>query len=454
MNTNELLMEWSNLSLEEIEARLQAAAAPGEGARDLAPASAGAQDAVDRIFGPEEAEELRALAAQPQARGLLPSVVLLPGIMGSQLASVRGVTKLLWINPMIFLKGESSYLELNEDGTDDRHPEIEAVATAVEKMTYLKIALTLRREVDLYEFPYDWRRPIEESADLLHRTLERWSDGDPDRKFTLVGHSMGGIVSRAYLARHPQDARRRIERVIMHGSPQFGAAQTIQNLIEGNRMMSIAGFLNSDNNTRRLLLNLPSVYQILPPPPDLFPGTRPYPADWDLYDADAWRLDGIRQDYLNAARDFHELLAGVKDSEAAEVEVIQIAGCNLETMVEARRRSTDGDRWELEPMWMEEGPDSGDGTVPLWSALLPGATFYYVQEVHRDLPKNRDVRRATVELIHGGIPDLPTELPKAKFGLFGRDALEPAEVEAERLRRELETGNAGEEELANLFFAF
>ena len=176
MNTNELLMEWSNLSLEEIEARLQAAAAPGEGARDLAPASAGAQDAVDRIFGPEEAEELRALAAQPQARGLLPSVVLLPGIMGSQLASVRGVTKLLWINPMIFLKGESSYLELNEDGTDDRHPEIEAVATAVEKMTYLKIALTLRREVDLYEFPYDWRRPIEESADeviaLINRRLK------------------------------------------------------------------------------------------------------------------------------------------------------------------------------------------------------------------------------------------------------------------------------------------
>ncbi|MEJ2208838.1 MAG: hypothetical protein P8129_07360, partial [Anaerolineae bacterium] len=252
MNTNELLMEWSSLSLEEIEARLQAGAGGVEGERGLAPASAGAQDAVDELFGPEEAEELRALAAQPQARGLQPSVVLLPGIMGSQLASVRGVTKLLWINPMLFVKGESSYLELNDDGSGDRHPEVEAVATALEKTVYLKIGLALRREVDLFEFPYDWRRPIEESADVLHRTLERWSDGDPNRKFILVGHSLGGIVSRAYLARHPHDAVRRIERIILQGSPQFGAAQTIENLYEGNRMMSIAGLLNRENDLRRL----------------------------------------------------------------------------------------------------------------------------------------------------------------------------------------------------------
>lgn len=458
MNTNELLMEWSSLSLEEIEARLQAAAVPGgEDERGFGPAdaaaSAGSQDAVEQLFGPQEAAELRTLAAQPAARGLRPAVVLLPGIMGSQLASVRGVTKLLWINPMLFVRGESSYLELNDDGTGDRHPEIEAVATAIEKMTYVKIGLALRREVDLYEFPYDWRRPIEENADLLHRTLERWAGGDPDRQFTLVGHSMGGIVSRAYLARHPQDARRRVERLIMHGSPQFGAAQTIQNLYEGNRLMSIAGFLNSDNDPRRFLLNLPSVYQLLPAPPDLFPGHRPYPADWDLYEATAWRLAGIRQDYLDAGRAFHEMLAGLGQGQASEVEVIQIAGCHLETMVEARRRFTPDDRFNLEPLWMEEGPDSGDGTVPLWSAVLPGATIYYVQEVHRDLPKNRSVIEATLELIHSGTPALPTELPEPRFGLFGRDALEPAEVEAERLRRKLEAGSADEEELSKLFFA-
>lgn len=451
MNTTELLIEWSNLSLEEIEARLLSAGEAGE--RGFAPASAGAQTAVDQLFGPQEAEDLRALAAQPQARGLLPAVVLLPGIMGSQLTSVRGVTKLLWINPMLFLKGESSYLELNQDGSGDRHPEVEVVASALEKMTYVKIGLALRREVDLYEFPYDWRRPIEWNADLLHRCLERWADGDPGKKFTLVGHSMGGIVSRAYLARHPRAAEQRVARMVMHGSPQFGAAQTIQNLYEGNRMMQIAGLLNGANDARRLLLNLPSVYQLLPAPPDLFPSHRPYPANWDLYDAASWRLEGIRQDYLDAGRRFHQLLVGDGQAGAAQVEIVQIAGCHRKTMVESPRRFTPDDRFELQPLWMEEGEDSGDGTVPLWSSILPGATIYYVQEKHRDLPKNRDVMNATLELIHEGTADLPSELPEPEFDLFGGAALQPTDLEAEDLRQRLEDGSAGEEELSNLFFA-
>lgn len=448
MNTNELLIEWSSLSLEEIEARLQA-----EGARELTPLAAGTEPALEQLFGPEEAEALRDLAAQPEARGLRPAVVLLPGIMGSQLTSVRGITKLLWINPKVFLRGESSYLELNEDGSRDLHPEIEVVGTALEKMTYLKIALTLRREVELYEFPYDWRRPIEWSGDLLHRCLERWADGDPEKQFTLVGHSLGGLVSRAYLALHPRAAEQRVSRLIMHGSPQFGAAQTIQNFYEGNRLMEIAGLLNSDNKLRHFLLNMPSAYQLLPAPPELFPGLRPYPANWDLYDASAWRLEGVRQDYLDAGRRFHQLLAGLDQPDAAQVEIIQIAGCHLETMVEAQRRFTPEDRFELQPLWMEEGADSGDGTVPLWSSVLPGATVYYVQEVHRDLPKNGDVIEATLALVHDGPANLPTDLPEPRFSLFGREALDPVEVEAERLRQRLEAGNATEEDLSKLFFA-
>jgi pimeloyl-ACP methyl ester carboxylesterase len=453
MNTNDLLVEWSNLSLAEIEARLQA----GSGAHETSPAPAGdwaRGDALNQLFGPEEAEELRVLAAQPAAHGLGPAVVLLPGIMGSQLASVRGVTKLLWLNPLLFLHGESSYLELSEDGSRDLHPETEVVATALEKTTYLKIALALRREVKLYEFPYDWRRPIEWNGNLLHRCLERWANGNPDRKFTLVGHSMGGIVSRAYLALHPRAAEQRVARVIMHGSPQFGAAQTIQNFYEGNRMMDIAGLLNPDNKLRHLLLNLPSAYQLLPAPPELFPPWRPYPANWDLYDAAAWRLDGVRQDYLDAGRRFHQLLARNNQEGAAQVEVVQIAGCHLETMVEAQHRFTSDDKLELEILWIDEGEDSGDGTVPLWSSLLPGATIHYVQEVHGDLPKNRSVIKATLQLIHEGTANLPTELPEPKAGFFGRDALAPADVEAGRLRQHLEAGTASQEDLSSLFFAF
>ena len=75
----------------------------------------------------------------------------------------------------------------------------------------------------------------------------------------------------------------------------------------------------------------------------------------------------------------------------------------------------------------QEGTDGGDGTVPMWSAILPGATIYYAEEVHRDLPKNKKVLKGTLELIHGGTPDLPTEMSPFDPGWFSFEAPEPVD---------------------------
>jgi pimeloyl-ACP methyl ester carboxylesterase len=431
MNTNELLASWSALSVEEIEARLE---------------SGTDEESAEQLFGTEEMAEMRSLMKQPGTRGLREPVVLLPGLMGSLLTSIRGVTTLLWINPALFLQGRSSYLELDEDGSRDREPQVEAVPLAVEKLVYLKIIIALRRQTELYQLPYDWRRPIEQNGDLLHRCIERWAGGDPGKKFTLVGHSMGGIVSRAYLARHPEAAERRVKRVIMHGTPHFGAAGAVESLAVGNRSMAIVGKLNQRNAPRRLILTMPSLYQLLPPPPELWPFPRPYPADWDLYDAAAWRVDGLRQDYLDAAQRFYELLAAADP----QVELIEIAGCQVDTAVDVQRSLGPDGTARYEFTHVEEGPDSGDGTVPLWSALLPGADVYYVQHVHRYLPKKRQVIDATLELIHRGAPDLPSELPPRQAGVFRRELLVDADAEAQRLRARLEDGTANEEELSVL----
>jgi pimeloyl-ACP methyl ester carboxylesterase len=379
--------------------------------------------------------------------------VLLPGILGSLLSSIRGVTTLLWINPAIFLKGQSSYLELNQDGTRDGSPNIEAVPVSLEKLVYLKIGLALHRQTDLYEFPYDWRRPIERSADVLHECIERWADGDPDRRFTLVGHSMGGLVARPCLARHTQVAERRVKHLVTHGTPHFGAASTIGNFITSNQMMDIVTKLNNQNQPRRFMMNLPSVYQLLPAPPDLFPSGRPYPANWDLYDAAAWRLEDVRQDYLDAGKGFHQLLADT----GPQVRITQIAGCNMDTLVEVRREFGPDGEPVFEFIHTGEGPGSGDGTVPLWSAELPGATVHYIQHTHATLPSNRQVIRGTLDLIHDGETDrLPTDLPPLEPGLFGFGAVSMTDVEdvdAEGLRQRLEEGTANAEDLFQLYFA-
>jgi hypothetical protein len=73
--------------------------------------------------------------------------------------------------------------------------------------------------------------------------------------------------------------------------------------------------------------------------------------------------------------------------------------------------------------------------------------MYYTQQAHRSLPKNSRVIDATLALIHGGAPGLPTELPPREAGLLHRDVPAAVDVEAEQLRARLEEGTANEEDL-------
>lgn len=205
MDTNDLLHRWSTLSLAEIEDEIRR----GED-----------QETVTQLLGAETVAEIQAVSFAPPVPGPREEVVLIPGIMGSNLASIRGVTTLLWINPLLFLQGNGRFLRLNAAGDEDEAPEVEVMPIGLEKLAYLKASLNFNRQVNLHEFPYDWRRPIEYNADVLRRSIDRWSAGDPQRKFSLVAHSMGGLVSRAYLARHG-DAR--VARLISIASPHGGS---------------------------------------------------------------------------------------------------------------------------------------------------------------------------------------------------------------------------------------
>lgn len=436
ISTTDLVTRWSTLSLSQIEQEL----AEGANAETLA-----------HLFGEAELAEMQTVAASRSVRSpeRREAVVFLPGLMASLLSSVRGVTSLLWINPAIFLNGQSLYLELDEAGAADRSPLIHAVPFATEKLCYLKTTLALHRQCLLFEFPYDWRRPIESNAELLHQALERWADGDPRRQFTLVGHSMGGLVLRTYLAIYPEQAQRRVKRVIVHGTPHFGAAGAVADLMLGNSMMAVAQQLNDANDLRRLTLNMPSAYQLLPPPRDLWTRPRPYPVNFDVYDARMWRLTGVRQDYLDAGKRFHELLA----NHDHPVEIVVIAGCHLETVTEVSLSFDAQERPHLTTTRVQEGPDSGDGTVPLWSAQLPGAPTYYIQHPHRYLSRHSEVIDATLDLIYGKTPSLPTTLPQPKSGLFGfRRPTGSPDAIAERLRARVANGTATEEDLQALYF--
>lgn len=449
MDTNDLLLRWSHMTLDQIEDEIRTG-------KDL--------DSITQLFGAETVAEIQSVSFAPPQSGPREAVVVLPGVMGSLLSSVRGVTALVWINPLVFLQGNARYLRLSEDFTHDGCPEVEIVATSLEKMTYLKMGLTLNRAFDLFEFPYDWRKPIVDNADILADCLKHWAGGEP-RRFTLLAHSMGGLVARAYLARHTQAAEQCVKQLIMLGTPNYGATNTIDTLLNGNSLMATVDSLNALNGMTDVVRSLAGVYNLLPAPPEFFPKAEAYPANWNLYDAKSWQIPAISQAYLDNTYNLHSTLAFADP----QLPIVQIAGCNLDTLVGVTGDFTAQAALRMLPQRVKEGPNAGDGTVPLWSARLPGANMVYVQEKHGNLPNNSEVLQAVQALIRGEGCQLPSEIPAPRTTILGisfdaqgvnADAGQMAEqpvvpaLSAADLAARIRSGTASHDDLKKLQFAF
>jgi len=69
---------------------------------------------------------------------------------------------------------------------------------------------------NLFVFSYDWRRPLDVLADRLNSFI---LDNSPNQKVNLVGHSMGGLVARAYAQKY---GTTNVNKIVTIGSPNKG----------------------------------------------------------------------------------------------------------------------------------------------------------------------------------------------------------------------------------------
>jgi pimeloyl-ACP methyl ester carboxylesterase len=140
------------------------------------------------------------------------------------------------------------------------------------------------RHFTCFQFDYDWRRDIVESAKQLDVFIKekktyvqseiekRFGIKDYDVKFDIVAHSMGGLVARYYLRYGSEDlppdgyspevtwaGSRHIENLVMIGTPNAGSVDMFVSLIEGFRP---AIFL--PNYPPAVLGTMPSSYELLP----------------------------------------------------------------------------------------------------------------------------------------------------------------------------------------------
>jgi pimeloyl-ACP methyl ester carboxylesterase len=83
---------------------------------------------------------------------------------------------------------------------------------------------------DFFVFPYDWRKPVEQTTVDLNTFLQQkiWQQ-NPNQKVNLIGHSLGGLVARIFA----QKNKDKVNQIISVGSPHQGAVQVYKPLEAG-----------------------------------------------------------------------------------------------------------------------------------------------------------------------------------------------------------------------------
>jgi pimeloyl-ACP methyl ester carboxylesterase len=310
----------------------------------------------------------RLAAIRRDERG--PTVLILPGMMGSRLGDPqRHAAGLIWLHPAAIGEGLLSALTWTEARR------LSAVGIMLPGYLKLKLSLEVAGFRPLFH-PFDWRDDVTHlGRQLLHR-IEQHS-----QPVMLVAHSMGGLVARAALA---QDRSRRIARLIQLGSPNHGSfapVQALRAVYPTVRKIAALDFRHSaEELARDVFRTLPGLYQLLPTQPR------------DLFDADAWPDDDLRPDptLLAQARKARQRLA------AADERCVVIAGTNQDTVVAA---TVSGSQFAYSIR------RDGDGTVPLASAHWPGARTWFVEETHGGLTLNTTVLAAVDDLLRSGQTD-------------------------------------------------
>jgi len=341
-------------------------------------ASGRQREMLDEVFGAESCRELHALAVAAQASRRRhprqrPRVWILPGIMGTQLGFARrgaDPPDALWLDPPDLIDGRAPEMRLR--------PRDRVRALGVIDQSYLKLRLRLAAAgFEPEYFAYDWRQGIARLGAAFATRLR--ADARPA---AIVAHSLGGLVARAAMRRAKLPA---ISRVVMLGTPNLGSYAAVQAMRGSYAVVRRLAMLDrrhdADELTRTVFTTFTSLYDLLP--------WGAAAAGVDFHEHATWPAQGPGPDpaRLAAAANPGRLLLPGDERFAS------IAGIGAPTVTAARAA-----RREFSYTYRRDG----DGTVPLESAQLPGASLYVAPVTHSLLPRDDLVGTAVLDLLRDG----------------------------------------------------
>ena len=247
-------------------------------------------------------------------------IVMLPGITGSVLQKdgkdVWAPTAGGAINALLSLGKDIKSLALADDPPDVDDLGDGVVATRVmpdihlipglwkidgysKLKSYIMKIFDVKIGENLFEFAYDWRRDNRVAARKLQRLADDWlktwreKSGNADAKLILVGHSMGGLISRYYL--ECLDGWRDTRTLVTFGTPYRGSLKAVGTLSNG--MEEKLGPISL--NLTAMARSFTAVYQLLP----IYPCVETANGLVRVAETDIPNIDRQR---AASAREFHE----------------------------------------------------------------------------------------------------------------------------------------------------
>jgi len=358
--------------------------------------------------------------------GRKPIVVLLPGIMGSNLHDEYGP---VWINYRRMAGGSLSRLSVDAPGV---------TAPSVVGTAYAKLVEELKKDYDVVVHPFDWRLSLQEAARTLAKKLDKLLVYNVP--IQIIAHSMGGLVVRDTMIHyHNQVWRSLMERddfrVILLGTPWQGS-YLIPEVITGHssrvRQIALLSLFQSRLDLLKLFVKFPGLYELLPIDDESHP----------FEQLKLWQLmhfgTGLRDWVLPAEDEELAHFKAYKETLKAELpkldlsRFVYVAGQAEATLSNFVFRDQNGFELDLKDLEQLQqaldptasapfsnryyeliytGTDRGDGSVTWRTGIpsqLPADAVYYSTTTHMELANDEGLFPAIRELLqHGKTQRLP-----------------------------------------------
>jgi pimeloyl-ACP methyl ester carboxylesterase len=350
-------------------------------------------------------------------------VLIIPGILGSELVSPTN-TK-LWPDVSLAAISDDGFLDqlmMDNSGSALYAVTVGDIVRIVQygigHFDYSAGLIDLLHQqgyaenTNLFVFPYDWRRDPDQLEGAISTELDHIAALNPQSsKIDIIAHSYGGLVLKDYISK-TEDPR--IGKIIFVGVPQLGAPEAAQALIFGDDLG--LPIINSQE-IYKIAQNMPMIYDLLPSAEyyqhtpgffdDLSNIQSPTMMSYDT--AKEMLVDmGKNLGLLNEAELNHTSAKDNMDFSTLPYQIFSLVGCGVFTektidkMYEGDPTPITRARWG--PKYRVQG-DSGDGTVPLVSAIHDGGAVWYISGVkHSSLLSDPSAAAAIASFLAGTVP--------------------------------------------------